>query len=118
MATFEFMYLPVPDLPKALDFYRDTLGWEEGWREGDGTATVSFPGGSTQLMLDADAGGDAKPGPILVVDSVQEWLAERAGALKVGLEPTPIPGGWWGAFEDPFGNLVYVLDQSTADATG
>ena len=28
------LYLPVPDLAKALAFYRDGLGWAEVWREG------------------------------------------------------------------------------------
>jgi hypothetical protein len=30
--------------------------------------------------------------------------------------PKEIPGGFWCAFEDPSGNLTYILDQSTAEA--
>jgi predicted enzyme related to lactoylglutathione lyase len=116
MAALDFVYRPVPDLQTALAFYRDTLGWEEGWREGDGTATVKFPNSEVQLMLDVDAQGTAQPGPVLSVDDVRQWLADRGGTIKIGLEPAEIPGGWWAAVEDPFGNFLYVLDQSTADA--
>ena len=108
------MYLPVPDLTCALAFYRDTLGWAERWREGDTTATVKFPGGSVQLMLDVDTDGTARPGPMLIVDDCRAGLAERDGTFKVVREPAEIPGGWWAAFEDPFGNVVYVGDQSAA----
>ncbi|MEP7112791.1 MAG: VOC family protein [Ilumatobacteraceae bacterium] len=114
MTTFDFMYLPVPDLTAALAFYRDTLGWEEGWREGDTTATIKFPGASVQLMLDVDADGTGRPGPMLAVDDCRAWLAERIGMFEVVGDPAEIPGGWWAAFEDPFGNVVYVVDQSTA----
>ena len=86
MATLNIMYLPVPDLTAALAFYRDTLGWEEGWREGDATATVKFPGGSVQLMLDVDTDGTARPGPMLIVDDCRAWLAERDGTVRTVVE--------------------------------
>jgi predicted enzyme related to lactoylglutathione lyase len=113
MASIDLFYLPVPDLTAALAYYRDTLGWQESWREGDTTAALTPPGGGAQLMIDVDTQGDARPGPIVVVDDARSWIADR-DTLKVTLEPTQIPGGWWAAFDDPFGNAVYVLDQSTA----
>ena len=40
---FDMLYLPVPDLAKALAFYRDGLGWAEAWREGETTAGLQLP---------------------------------------------------------------------------
>jgi catechol 2,3-dioxygenase-like lactoylglutathione lyase family enzyme len=39
-----FFYLPVADLKEALALYRDTLGWQEAWREGDTTTSLRLPG--------------------------------------------------------------------------
>ena len=44
MSKVEFLYLPVPELAPALAFYRDKLGWTEGWREGDHTVSLAMPG--------------------------------------------------------------------------
>ena len=49
MSTVGFFYMPVPELAPALAFYRDTLGWTEGWREGDHTVTLEMPGVTAQL---------------------------------------------------------------------
>ena len=114
MSTVEFFYLPVPDLQPALAFYREGLGWEEGWREGDTTVSLALPGSAVQLMVDKDD-NTLGPGPVLVVDDVREWIGRRRDTLDVRREPHEIPGGWWAGFCDPFGNAVYVLDQSTAD---
>jgi catechol 2,3-dioxygenase-like lactoylglutathione lyase family enzyme len=112
-----FFYLPVADLKEALALYRDTLGWQEAWREGDTTTSLRLPGTEIELMVDADD-GSMTPGPVFEVDSVQEFFARHRGELRFRFEPKEIPGGFWSAFEDPSGNLTYVLDQSTAEAAG
>jgi predicted enzyme related to lactoylglutathione lyase len=112
MATVEFFYLPVPELAPALTFYRDKLGWAEKWREADHTVSLTMPGVDVQLMVDVDPERVGRPGPIIVVDDARGWLDQRRDELTVWLEPLQIPGGWWGGFEDPHGNAVYVLDQS------
>jgi predicted enzyme related to lactoylglutathione lyase len=112
MSTVGFYYLPVPELAPALAFYRDALGWTEGWREGDHTVALEMPGVTAQLMIDVDPERVGRPGPMLVVEDVRTWISERRDALTVWLEPIEIPGGWWAGFEDPHGNAVYVLDQS------
>lgn len=112
------LYVPVPDLPKALAFYRDTLGWKELWREGDTTAGLQVPGTDTFLMLDVDVEGAARSGPILGVDDVRSYHEQHQARLPFSQEPTEIPGGWWAALEDPFGHAFYVLDQINADETG
>jgi hypothetical protein len=105
----EFWYAPVKNLPAALAFYRDELGWNEAWREGDTTVSLMLPGTQVQLML--DVGDTYEAGPIFTVDSVSSFRRER-GALRWRHEPTEIPGGMLGGFEDESGNVVYVLDQS------
>ena len=112
-----FLYLPVADLKQALALYRDTFGWPEAWREGETTAALQLPDTEVQLMLDQDD-GTSRPGPVFVVDSVAEFHARHGEDLRFRFGPTEIPGGFWSAFEDPSGNLTYVLDQSTAEAAG
>jgi hypothetical protein len=106
----EFVYLPVPELQPALDLYRDQLGFDELWREGEGTVGLAIPGTETALMIDAAAAPGAGPGPVLGVDSVDAWFDGRE--LDVIMPPTDIPGGRIMGFSDPGGNHVYVMDQS------
>ena len=112
----DFIYLPVSDLPSALALYRDQLGFDELWREGEGTVALAVPGSETALMVDADAAPGSGPGPIFGVDSVDGWLAGREEGLDVVFPPSDIPGGRLMGFRDAAGNHVYVLDQSAADA--
>ena len=111
----DFIYLPTQDLPGALALYRDALGFDELWREGELTVGLAIPGSETALMVDAAAEPGTAPGPIFGVDSVDAWLAGRDDALDVVMPPSDIPGGRLMAFRDAGGNHVYVMDQSTAD---
>jgi catechol 2,3-dioxygenase-like lactoylglutathione lyase family enzyme len=116
MSNIEFLYLPVRSLDQALAFYRDTLGWPEAWREGETTASLKMPGEHLQLMIDeVDAGDPLRPGPVVTVDDVKTWHAERRNTLQFFRQPEAIPGGFWAAFDDGLGNAVYLADQSTAD---
>jgi catechol 2,3-dioxygenase-like lactoylglutathione lyase family enzyme len=116
MRNVEFLYMPVYDLGKALGFYRDSLGWPEAWREGTTTVSLKMPGDHLQLMIDEVVDEPLRPGPVVIVDDVRTWHAERRDTLQFWRLPEPIPGGYWAAFEDDLGNAVYVADQSTADA--
>ena len=109
----EFLYAPTRDLPAALALYRDELGWEEAWREGDSTVSLKLPGTDVQLMLVAAEPDDGAFGPIFVLDDVNRFFAERPAALRASGEPEEIPGGFLATFEDPSGNPIYVMDQST-----
>lgn len=111
----EFIYMPTPDLPSALALYRDGMGFDELWREGELTVGLAVPGSETAIMLDAAAEPGAGPGPIFGVERVDEWLAARAEVLDVFMPPSDIPGGRLMGFRDPAGNHVYVLDQSTTE---
>lgn len=107
----EFLYTPVKDLKAALALYRDTLGWEEAWREGDSTVSLKLPGTDVQLMLDETESSDGV-GPIFVVESVEKFHADRPGELATRAEPQEIPGGFLVTYEDASGNPIYVLDQA------
>ncbi len=113
LMRLEFIYLPVQDLPGALALYRDGLGFDEVWREGELTVGLAIPGSETALMVDAAAAPGSGPGPIFGVESVDQWLDGRE--LDVFLPPSDIPGGRMMGFRDQAGNQVYVLDQSTAE---
>ncbi len=108
----EFLLAPTSDLEASLALYRDGLGCEEVWREGDATVALTLPGTDVQLMLDAND-PTAPVGPLFVVDSVQEFDTTRPDALRVVHEPSEIPGGFMATYQDPAGATIYVMDQST-----
>ena len=58
----QFMYLPTQDLDAALALYRDALGFDELWREGDETVGLNT-GTEVALMIDAAPMPDSGPGP-------------------------------------------------------
>lgn len=108
------IYLPTPDIDASLAFYRDLLGFDESWREGDDTVGLAVPDSDLTLMLDrvADltAGG---PGPMFVVDDLAGFLTAHP-ALVPALGPMEIPDGSLVGLQDPAGNWLYVLDQRAA----
>ncbi len=107
----EFVYVPTTDLASALSLYRDRLGLDERWREGEGTVGLGIEGTEVAVMIDADAAPGSPPGPVFSVGGVDTWLA-GVGSLDVFLEPMDIPGGRIMGFTDGDGNAVYVMDQS------
>ena len=111
----EFLLMPTRDLKGALALHRDGMGWQEAWREGDSTVSLTMPGTEVQLMLDAND-PDAAPGPIFVVESVHDFHSGRPSGLQTTAEPDAIPGGFMATYADQSGNAIYVMDQSE-DAT-
>lgn len=109
-----FVYLPVMDIKEALALYRDTLGFEEGWREGDLTVGLKLPGTDVLLMLDQDTPAPDKPGPFFQVESVDEFYSANQGKLPFTSPPKDIPPGRYVAFDDPWGNRVHLLDLSAS----
>ena len=109
----EFVYIPVAKLDEALALYRDDLGLSEAWREGETTVGLNLPDSDVKLMLDV-ADSSARRGPMFVVASVAAFRSDHPGLSFYG-EPSEIPDGWMTSFSDPWGNTVYVMDQSTAD---
>ncbi|MGB5951944.1 MAG: VOC family protein [Ornithinimicrobium sp.] len=114
---FEFLLAPTTDLTGSLALYRDGLGWEEVWREGEATVVLAMPGTEVKLMLDAND-PEAPAGPLFIVDSVETFHLQRPDGLGVVAEPSHIPGGLVATYQDPGGGIVYVMDQSTDDSPG
>lgn len=104
-----FLYVPVTELAAAEAFYRDVLGLQEAWREGDGTVAFSLPGSSVQVIVSTDPD---PAGPMYQVDDVAAWLAEHA-RLAVRVPRKEIPGGAVVGLADPAGNVFYVFDQES-----
>ena len=111
-----FVYLPVKDLKAALALYRDTLGFEESWREGDSVVGLVLPGTDVQLMIDQDTPADDKAGPFFAVDDVDAFYAANQDKLSFTAAPKAIPPGRYVSFDDPWGNRVHVLDMSASRA--
>lgn len=110
-----FLYQPVKDLQESLAFYRDTLGFEESWREGESTVAFKLPGTEVELMLDVPL--DSRPewgaGGFYAVDSIEAFRQSHPGLDWQGDE-IEIPGGKGATFLDPAGHAVHLFDQSTA----
>ena len=112
MALFrkvDCLSLPVPDLDRALAFYRDQLGHELRWRSGT-AAGLGLPESEAELVLHAE------PRPMetdLLVDSTAEAAERfvRAGGTILR-EPFDIAVGKAVVVQDPFGNVLVLLDLS------
>jgi catechol 2,3-dioxygenase-like lactoylglutathione lyase family enzyme len=112
--------VPVPDLDRGLQFYRDRLGQELLWRnDALGQAALRLPGSDTELVLSVDLAYV----PNWLVTSVEGAVADIVAAGGAVLaEPHDIPVGRLAVVADPFGNALVLLDLSagryTTDATG
>jgi hypothetical protein len=105
-----FIYQPVEDLSEAVAYHRDTLGFEEAWRESDDTVAFWVPGRAAQLMLSTTP---QPAGPMYLVDDVDEWVRHHPDAVT-SVEKFEIPGGAVAGFAAPGGNTYYVFDQKDA----
>jgi catechol 2,3-dioxygenase-like lactoylglutathione lyase family enzyme len=108
-----FLYQPVKDINAAVAFYRDVLGFDEAWREGDGTVAFKLPGSDVEVMLDVPTsdGPQSQAGGFYIVDSVDKFVAEHPTIDYVG-EVLDVPGGRAVTFLDPAGNAVHLADQA------
>ncbi len=110
------VYLPVHDMKKALAFYRDQLGFDESWREGDGTVAFKLPGTEVELMLDlVEAGAQNTAGPGFIIPSVDKFYAAQEGKLEFVIKPIDIPPGRLAAVKDHDGNTLYFFDMSESE---
>jgi catechol 2,3-dioxygenase-like lactoylglutathione lyase family enzyme len=103
---------PVKDMKGAVTFYRDILGMEEAWREGN--HTVSFKTNSdTQILLEDDEiERNFGPGSVFLVDSVDEYFTNHQNTLRFVKEPCDIPPGRYAIFKDDSGNPIRIIDMS------
>jgi predicted enzyme related to lactoylglutathione lyase len=112
--------IPVPDLDAGLAFYGGVLGHPLRWRnDAVGQAALGLPGGDVEVVLTTRQAYE----PNWLVSSVEEAAAvfvQWGGRVVAG--PEDIPVGKLGVVEDPFGNLLVLLDLSkgryVTDAAG
>lgn len=78
-----FLYAPAPDLAAGAAFYRDSLGLEEAWRNGDVTVAFWSPGRVVQVMVSTT---DQPAGPMYLVDDLTRWTADHPQM------PVAVPG--------------------------
>jgi catechol 2,3-dioxygenase-like lactoylglutathione lyase family enzyme len=109
-----FLYQPVTDIKESVAFYRDTLGLDEAWREGDSTVAFKLPGTEVELMLDVPAVDELSAGGFFAVESIDRFAEEHRELTWVG-DAIDMPGGKAWQFKDPAGNVIYLFDQSSAE---
>jgi predicted enzyme related to lactoylglutathione lyase len=112
--------VPVPDLDRGLEFYRDRLGHELLWRNDElGQAGLRLPESKTELVLSTSL--EYVPNWLVTsVDDAVEIVVTAGGTVLT--EPIRIPVGRLAVVTDPFGNALILLDLSAGhyatDATG
>ena len=99
----------VPDLEAGLTFYRDRLGHELIWRTGT-AAGLRLPESEAELVIQTER---QEPETDLLVDSADEAARffELAGG-KIIVPPFDIQIGRGVVIQDPWGNLLVLLDTS------
>jgi predicted enzyme related to lactoylglutathione lyase len=112
-----FDTIPVTDVERARDFYRDKLGFEVERDEPYGEARWVFmriPGADTLLHFDRQATVPATKTPVLVlatddVDASCKNLESRGVPIKQGPADAPWESGTrWAMIDDSEGNLVLI----------
>jgi catechol 2,3-dioxygenase-like lactoylglutathione lyase family enzyme len=112
-----FLYHPVKDLKAALAFYRDVLGWDEAWREGDATIAMSIPDSDVQVMLDAsDDAASAAASGFYEVDDVDAFYESHRNDVEFVEPPHDLPPIRYASFTDPSGNLFRLYQNLEPEA--
>ncbi|WP_409296537.1 VOC family protein [Peribacillus sp. SCS-26] len=104
-----FLSHPVKNLKESLAFYRETLGFEEAWREGEHTAALYMPGTDVRLLLENDE-PDTEAGGVFLVDSVDRFHEEKNRSMEVVKAPVDIPPGRFAIYRDNSGNYIRIID--------
>lgn len=102
-----FWYVPATDLAVETQFYRDHLGLEEAWSEGDDTVAFWMPERDVQVMVSTTP---QPGGPMYLVDDVGAWVNAHP-EVPVSINRYEIPGGSVAGFASPNGSAFYVFDQ-------
>lgn len=104
------MTVPVPDLERGLSFYRDVLGHEVIWRsEALGQVGLRLPNSATEIVL-ARTLTYEPAWKVSSAEAAAEVFVANGGRVVAG--PDDIPIGRVVVVEDPFGNMLVLLDSS------
>ncbi|MFD1019172.1 VOC family protein [Thalassobacillus hwangdonensis] len=106
-----FLMHPVKEMKASLKFYRENLGLEEAWREGDHTVALKLPGTEVQMMLEDEDEG-LPGGGVFIVDSVDSFYEQKKELLKFVKDPVDIPPGRYAIYQDDAGNPIRIIDMT------
>lgn len=101
--------LQVRDLEAALRFYREALGHELVWRT-DEAAGLRLGDSDTELVLRMDDRPMETDITVASVPEAVEAFVQAGGRVVAG--PFPITIGLCAVIEDPWHNVLVILDQS------
>ena len=115
------IFLPVADLDRAVEFYRDVLGLPLT-RRFDAIGTALFAIGPETPGLGVGVSAQS-PGPSnkvwLEVSDARETARELVAAGVTALAPPfEIPTGWVVEVRDPWGNIIGFTDYSNRPDLG
>jgi catechol 2,3-dioxygenase-like lactoylglutathione lyase family enzyme len=115
LSRVDRIVLTVPAIPGAVSYYRDVLGLKL-LKEEKQAASFLMADGKTEIILRADPDQPTEE-IYYLVESVRD-LYQRRAALKLKFIQTPRPAtrGYRAAIQDPFGNVLLVLDRTTEAA--
>jgi catechol 2,3-dioxygenase-like lactoylglutathione lyase family enzyme len=101
----------VPDLEAGLAFYRDRLGHELLWRnDAEGQAGLRTPDSATEVVLTTNLSYEPN-WKVRSASDAAAVFAAHGGRVLAG--PQAIPIGQLVVVEDPFGNVLVLLDSTT-----
>lgn len=110
LESLDAVTIPVPDLDAGLSFYRDLLGYRLIWRnDAVGQVGLQLAGSASELVLTTRE----KYEPNWKVESAARAAdVFRANGGRVIAEPEDIPVGHVAIVEDPFGNVLVLVDMA------
>ncbi len=106
--------LRVPTLASAVGYYRDILGMKL-LQQDSRAAALLMSDGVTEIVLRADPDQPAEE-IYYLVDSVRDLYSRRDKLQLKFINPPPTAHGYRAAVKDPFGNVLMLLDRTTARA--
>ncbi|MEH7111417.1 VOC family protein [Neobacillus niacini] len=106
-----FLYHPVDNIKESLTYYRDTLGFEEAWREGEHTVALHIPNSEVRLLIEDDE-KELGAGGVFLVESVDQFFNEKKEVLEFVKEPIDIPPGRYAIYKDNSGIAIRIIDFS------
>ena len=105
--------LRVQDLDAAIAFYRDVMGLEPAWRDGE-MAGLEFPDTpGTELVLHTNVQIPRLDVNYLVHDVVAEVAMLSSRGCSIVVAPFAIAVGNCAVVQDPFGNHLTLVDMTT-----
>ena len=118
-ASLDFIYVPAPDVARAIDYYVFVLGAELVWKVRDGdtvVANIRISANGPALLLASHLEGTV---PILIyrVDSLVAVMADlKARGWQPDGEPFEIPHGPCVTFHDPSGQRFALYELVRPEA--